>query len=79
MPPILYTLPQCAHCDTARTLLAELNLPYREIVIDNPVLEVGMKTALGKVLAPVLLQPNGDFHFLVEIAPSVYRFVRLLV
>ena len=75
---ILYTLPNCPHCQEAREAL-DSQEPWREILIDNPVAEAGMRALIGRVMAPVLLRPTGEFHFLVEISPGVKRFVRLLV
>jgi hypothetical protein len=72
---ILYTLPNCAHCEEAR---AKMNgAPYREVVIDNPILEHGFRAILGKVIAPVLVKEDGNLYFLADIGEEK-RFVRLL-
>lgn len=73
---ILYTLPNCPHCDEAR---AKMNgEPYREVAIDNPMLELGFRAAIGKVMAPVLLKEDGQLYFLVDVGEEK-KFVRLLV
>jgi glutaredoxin len=71
---ILYTLPNCPHCEEAR---AKMNGDYREVVIDNPMLERGFVATIGRVLAPVLLQEDGELYFLAG-AVGEKKFVRLV-
>jgi glutaredoxin 2 len=73
---ILYTLPNCPHCEEAR---AKMNGDqWREVVIDNPLLEVGFRAMIGKVMAPVLVKEDGNLYFLVDVGAEK-KFVRLLV
>ena len=53
--PILYTKHGCPWCQQARDVLAERNIPYREIsVTDNETAFAQMKQKSGQSYAPVL-------------------------
>ena len=75
----LYTLANCANCDKAKESLAEKKQEYREVVIDNPVLEYGLRSLVGRVMAPVLLKEDGNLYFLVEQEDGKVAFLKLLV
>ncbi len=57
----LYTKDGCPGCDKARELLVSQDERYKEVLVDNPILEVGIKTLLKKdfVLTPLLVRTNG--------------------
>ena len=64
-PNLLYVLPECGGCNKARRSLNNKGISYTEIVIDNPIVELGVKQLFkGKIYAPFLLKPEeGLFVF----------------
>lgn len=52
----LYTQPDCPNCEEAKKLLEGQR--YQEVPLDNPFVEMGMRTMLRRAIAPVLLKPD---------------------
>lgn len=57
---LVYTLPGCTACGKAKRLLADMGEPYREVAIDNPLVEIGVRSLFrdDKIHAPVVLRPH---------------------
>lgn len=63
----LYTLPDCRMCVMAKKLLSAKGWEWREVPIDNPLVEYGVQALFKdrKVHAPVYVAPeDGVFIFL---------------
>lgn len=62
----LYTKQECGGCETARSLLIESHKEFKEVPIDNPLVEVGIQIWFkdGLVHAPILFIPDGGIYML---------------
>lgn len=60
MDGFLYTLPDCGICSLAKTILNYKGWGWKEVPIDNPILELGIQLIFRdrKVHAPVYVVPN---------------------
>lgn len=58
----LYTKNGCPGCDKAREFLMTKGELYKEVVVDNPLLEAGIAATLGKgrILVPLLVRTSGQ-------------------
>ena len=69
MDGFLYTLPSCEACQGAKAFLSTKQWAFTEILIDNPVLELGIQLFFQdrKVHAPVYVVPGtGVWIFLPQ-------------
>lgn len=69
MAGYLYTLPECRMCEMAKKLLGAKGWEWREVPINNPILEFGIQMLFKdrKVHAPVFVNPaEGVFIFLPQ-------------
>jgi len=57
----LYVKNGCPGCIKAREFLVARGEEYREVLVDNPLLEIGIEKLLknGHILVPLLVRTNG--------------------
>ena len=79
----LYVKNGCPGCVKAREFLAERKEEYKEVAVDNPIVETGIATVLkkGRVLVPLLVRTNG--HMAETFVPAAqadgsFFFVKVL-
>ena len=78
MQTLVYTLPECQACQTAKALLAAGGEDFREIAIDNPLTELGVRSLFkdGGLHAPIVLRSGrGAFVLSGEEPPRLLRMV----
>lgn len=65
---LVYTLPGCDACERAKAYLAGIAEPYREILIDNPLIELGVRSLFKdrQLHAPVVLRPAKGAYVMTE-------------
>ena len=76
----LYTLAGCDACGRARGLLAKRGYTVREVPIDNPLLELGVRRLFRdqEVHAPVVVLPSvGVYTLSTDEPPQLLRIVSL--
>ncbi len=78
----LYTKNGCPGCAKAREFLASRGEEYKEVIVDNPLLVVGMEKLLKKdrIFVPLLVRANGkDIELSVPIkgADGVFCFIKV--
>ena len=76
----VYTLPGCGACERAKGLAADKGYEVREVPIDNPVLELGVKMLFrdGALRAPVVVLPEKGIYTLSDSEPvQLLRLVSL--
>jgi len=58
----LYVKDGCPGCKKAKEFLMAGNEEYKEVAVDNPILEIGINTLLGKphILVPLLVRTDGS-------------------
>lgn len=55
MSNFLYSLPNCKACERAKELLKRKDIEYNEIVLNDPMSELGVRTLFkGNLYAPVI-------------------------
>lgn len=76
MNTLVYTLADCEACNKVKALLRVNGEDYYEIPIDNPLLELGVKTLFNdeQIHAPIVLRPNQGVFMLMgnELVKIVY-------
>lgn len=78
MITLIYTLPDCSACQKAKTLLADSDESYREIPLDNPLVEMGARSLFKdrKLRAPIVIRAGrGAFVLSSENPPRLVRLV----
>lgn len=71
-----YVTPNCKECDEGKEILN--GVPYKEIQVDSdPFVAQGIRSVMGKVIVPLLVEGNGTIKVLAEF-DGMKRFVRVL-
>ena len=78
MRAYLYTLPDCEACAEAKELASAQGYEWREVPIDNPLLELGVGTLFNdyRVHAPVLVVPDKGIYIPSTSKPM--QFLRMV-
>ena len=79
MEVFLYKLEECAACAKAKQLLESQGHTVQEIMIDNPLLEMGIQMLFNdkQVHAPIAVIPNKGIYILNTEADQMFRLVSL--
>ena len=79
MDVFLYKLEECDACAKAKKLLEAQGHTIREILIDNPLLELGIQMLFNDnmVQAPVIVIPEQGIYILNSDGTQLFRLVTL--
>lgn len=79
MEVFLYKLEGCDACDKARELLESQGHTIREIMIDNPLLMIGVQLLFkdSRVHAPVVVIPDVGMYILNTEGTQLFRIANL--
>jgi len=75
----LYKLEECDACAKAKLLLEAQGYTIQEIVIDNPLLEIGIQMLFkdGQVHAPVIVIPDKGIYIVDTEVTQLFRIANL--
>ena len=80
MATYLYTRPDCEPCRGAKALLAGEGREYREVPLDNPLVELGVQALFrdGLVHSPVMVVEGDGVYVLSPSLPRQWRVLHTL-